>query len=70
MTSSFSALGFEPILQRWGLFPVRIIMGLLTTSGAVLLTFYEQNSAVILWAWQLMGLSSIMYIIGNDLSHT
>lgn len=40
-------------------------MGLLTTGGAVLLAMYDTNDDLIIWAWQLMGFSSIMYIIVN-----
>ena len=40
-------------------------MALLTTGGAVLLAFYSENNDVIIWAWNLMGFPSVMYIIIN-----
>ena len=40
-------------------------MALMTTGGAVLLAFYSENNDVIIWAWNLMGFPSVMYIIIN-----
>ena len=40
-------------------------MSICTTLGAIMLTFYDQNPYSIMWAWQLMGYSSNMYIIIN-----
>ena len=40
-------------------------MALMTTGGAVLLAFYSDNNDVIIWAWNLMGFPSVMYIIIN-----
>ena len=40
-------------------------MALMTTGGAVLLAFYAENNDVIIWAWNLMGFPSVMYIIIN-----
>ena len=37
----------------------------MTTGGAVLLAFYSDNNDVIIWAWNLMGFPSVMYIIIN-----
>ena len=37
----------------------------MTTGGAVLLAFYAENNDVIIWAWNLMGFPSVMYIIIN-----
>ena len=37
----------------------------MTTGGAVLLAFYSENNDVIIWAWNLMGFPSVMYIIIN-----
>ena len=40
-------------------------MSLMTTGGAVMLAFYAQNDDLIIWAWNLMGFPSVMYIILN-----
>ena len=53
----------EPIQDRFGLFFVRTLVGLMTTSGAITLLFYEQNPYLIYGSWQLLGFASTMYII-------
>ena len=40
-------------------------MCVMTTGGAVLLAFYADNNDLIIWAWNLMGFPSVMYIIIN-----
>ena len=40
-------------------------MSVMTTGGAVLLAFYKDNNDLIIWAWNLMGFPSVMYIILN-----
>ena len=40
-------------------------MSVMTTGGAVLLAFYNDNNDLIIWAWNLMGFPSVMYIILN-----
>ena len=63
--SAFSSIAFEPILRYAGFFWTKVTMALLTTGGAVLLAFYSENNDVIIWAWNLMGFPSVMYIIIN-----
>ena len=63
--SGFSSLLFEPILRYAGFFWTKLAMSVMTTGGAVLLAFYADNNDLIIWAWNLMGFPSVMYIILN-----
>ena len=63
--SGFSSLLFEPILRYAGFFWTKLAMSVMTTGGAVLLAFYKDNNDLIIWAWNLMGFPSVMYIILN-----
>lgn len=65
LTGSFSGIILDPVHQLYGNFITRLIMGTATTSGIIFVIFYEENPYLIWVAWQLMGLSSIMYIIVN-----
>ena len=59
----FSSLFFEPILRYAGFFWTKLLMSMLTTGGAVMLAFYAENNDLIIWAWNLMGFPSLMYVI-------
>lgn len=63
--SGFSSLLFEPILRYAGFFWTKLAMSVMTTGGAILLAFYNDNNDLIIWAWNLMGFPSVMYIILN-----
>ena len=65
LTSSLSSMLLEPINKRYGTFVTRIILGTLTTSGIIVLLFYEENNYLIWGGLQLIGLPAIMYLIIN-----
>lgn len=65
LSSSFSVLFLQPILNKFGLFAIRVILGILTTTGATFMVFYGENPNCLWVTWQLMGFASTMYIIVN-----
>ena len=65
LTSSLSPMLLEPIHKQFGTFITRIILATFTTSGIIVLSFYEKNPYLIWVGWQLIGLPAIMYLIIN-----
>ena len=65
LTGTMATIFLEPMHKQFGTFVARVIIGTLTTSGIILLLFYEDNNYLIWGGWQLIGLPAFTYIIIN-----
>ena len=65
ISGTLATIVLEPIHKKLGTFVARVVLGTLTTSGIIILLFYEENNYLIWAGWQLIGLPSFTYIIIN-----
>ena len=63
LTSCCAPFFFSQIINKFGLFPTRLICSTFFTTGLVLLCFYESNPYFIWAGWQLLGVACVTPVI-------